>query len=360
MRRINSLTLQNCQIFRDRIFKFCPTTNVIIGDNNTGKSTIIRSLYWVLNNGPAGDWMRTFDPKGTTGERLTSSACIEWDDGIRIKRVKGDDINAYYLDDEEFTKVGRGGPPEPIADIIGITMLPFGNSLMPIIAMQDELPFMVFESAPNKGSLINYLTGADVGDRMRKDINKEARSRNAELNRNLAEIERLDAELDKYKTLDKLKKKLNKAQNLKNKATTYYSRRRQLADIAFHLTAFEIKKLSKEKKIERYTIAITVATECVNIQNAIDGLKTYNRMQVTAQCVKASEALLNRAESQAAIYTQHSHKKAAMEELNKQYIKVTKSLDLRRSDIKKLEKELSNYEECCHCSGTGVICHAEV
>ena len=160
MRKIHKLILKNFQIHRDRIFEFGPGTNVIIGDNNSGKSSIIRAFYWIANNKPAGDWMRSFDPEGEEGEKLTTTATLVLDDWTKITRIKGNNINEYHLNDEKFTSVGRSGVPEPIAEILGTLSLPFGKDLVPFIAMQDELPFMVFESAPSKGSLLNYLTGA--------------------------------------------------------------------------------------------------------------------------------------------------------------------------------------------------------
>jgi predicted nucleic acid-binding Zn-ribbon protein len=57
--RFESLTLISLSERRARIFQFNPATNLILGENHTGKSSLLKSLYWTLGADPATiseDW----------------------------------------------------------------------------------------------------------------------------------------------------------------------------------------------------------------------------------------------------------------------------------------------------------------
>ena len=57
--RFESLTLISLSECKARIFQFNPTTNLILGENHTGKSSLLKSLYWTLGADPATiseDW----------------------------------------------------------------------------------------------------------------------------------------------------------------------------------------------------------------------------------------------------------------------------------------------------------------
>ena len=205
--KIKSLRLTNLQIHEERTFQFNYGLNIIIGDNNQGKSSIVRSLYWLVTNKPAGTWMQRFDPDGDEGERLTSVVTLELDSETRIVRIKGDKDNRYFLDDEEFTKVGRA-VPDPILDAIGNTRLPNLQDIIPFVGMQSELPFMIFESGPTKGGLLNYLTGIDIADRMRKNISKESRGLSRDINAAKELIESHEEQLEQYVHAEDLDKRV--------------------------------------------------------------------------------------------------------------------------------------------------------
>ena len=51
------LILKNVQRHKDLTVHFTPGLNVIRGANQRGKSTIIRSLFWLFTNRPLGNWI---------------------------------------------------------------------------------------------------------------------------------------------------------------------------------------------------------------------------------------------------------------------------------------------------------------
>ena len=215
--KIKSVHLVNFQIFSDRKIEFDKGMNVLFGENNSGKSSIMRAVYWTQTNKPAGEWMCK---DGPDGDPLVASVCIEYADGVKITRTRGPKVNAYYFFDgtkkHTFEKFGRSGIPAPIQEYLGKTKLPINSDLVPNIAMQDEQPFMVFESGPTKGSLINYLTGVNVADKIKKDLSSEVRAYNKEVVASETRLDDVCAELLQYedlsgqlRTLEKIEARLD-------------------------------------------------------------------------------------------------------------------------------------------------------
>ena len=222
--KIKSVHLTNFQIFDDRRIQFDKGMNVIVGENNSGKSSIMRAVYWVQTNKPHGDWMCKF---GKDGDPLDATVCIEYADGVKISRVRGPKINKYMFFDgnteHQFEKFGRSGIPQPIQEYLGKTQLPINTDTVPSIAMQDEQPFMVFESGPTKGSLINYLTGVDIADKIKKDLSSEVRSYNKQISNEESRIEDIALELESYENLDKQLRMIEAIENRQKRNAKYSS-----------------------------------------------------------------------------------------------------------------------------------------
>ena len=141
--QIKRITLVNFQIFEKQVFEFTNGLNIIVGDNNSGKSSLIRAIYWVYTNKPAGTWMCKFDDEDGI---LEASVLIEYTDGTKVSRIRGPKANMYRFNEHKFEKFGRNGIPQIIEEFLGKVSLPVSKDIVPNIAMQDELPFMVFES----------------------------------------------------------------------------------------------------------------------------------------------------------------------------------------------------------------------
>jgi len=243
VRRIAKLVLKNFQKHKKREFSFKGGLNVIIGDNNSGKSSIIRAIAWVSTNKPNGDWMRMFDPEGEEGERLTATVEMHLDSGVIITRTKGNNINEYRLStcEDPFTSVGRGAPPAPVLDVLGQVQLPMDKSIIPFLGTEDELPFMISESGPTRGGMLNYLTGIDIGDRMRKGCKKDIRAITADINSHENQKKEVEVRLEKYAELDKMESKLEKIQKADAKIVRMQEKLAKVKSLASKLKKHKVK-----------------------------------------------------------------------------------------------------------------------
>lgn len=135
---IESLTIENFQSHPKSLFEFSPGLNCIVGSSDVGKSAALRSLNWIANNRPNGDFFRSYWGGDT-------SASIRTQEGVEIKRTKAKSENIYSVDDKELKAVGTGIPAE-VQEALRFTEIN--------IQYQMDAPFLLSQSP---GEIARYL-----------------------------------------------------------------------------------------------------------------------------------------------------------------------------------------------------------
>jgi len=164
---ISSVSLTNFQIHKKLDFNLTAGMNLIYGSNDSGKSSIVRALHWCFLNSPSGDWMCRIDDSGKT---LRTSVKVTFNDDTVICRIRDGKKNIYFFNNEEFSHFGNDVPTPIVAYLKRIDLNLVTTNQRPGLHMQDDQPFMVFESKNAKGGLVNYLTGLDIADRIKKSV----------------------------------------------------------------------------------------------------------------------------------------------------------------------------------------------
>ena len=329
-----------------------------MGHNNGGKSSAIRALYWILTNSPRGDWMQ----REVAGELKTAEAYVTFTDGTRIGRVKGNrGLNKYLMNDETWEKFGNN-IPEPILDYINKLELPFGKNLLPNIHMQDDDPFMVTESSTARGALVNYLTGIDIGDKIKKDFNsqiKERTNKSSELESSIAELEIEYEEIeDVEKYTKKYSKVLKKHDKLKELETTIHvlnSRIKELQNLKVDIKQLPrirkgaIKTITKLQTKLKNTNALRLAIrDALTVHESIKQVKLPKTNLDELQGV--SEALYKLSKQPLKIEKQIASLKKSLALYNN-IVKCQQETD---EQLKKFRKELEKYKgkQCPTCGNT--------
>jgi len=217
---IRKIILKNFQIHKKLIWNFHEHFSVIVGDNDRGKSSIIRALNWIFYNSPSGDWMRRTRKK----KRLQTTVKIILKNDDVIQRIKGDNVNRYKLNDQDYNNFGYQ-VPEPIVKALRINCLKVGNiQLYPHVAMQDDPLFLVYESAPVRASVINILTGAELIQKAIKEFSKDKLNINKNIKLYDKEIENFDKSIKKLeyikdfdKDFEEISKSIIKLENLQKR-----------------------------------------------------------------------------------------------------------------------------------------------
>lgn len=175
---IKSLTVKNFQSHKETHLEFCEGTNVIIGDSDSGKSALLRALYWIKENRPI---TTNFIRNGSGGEGKrgakhigTAEASIDvvrGDKAITISRIRGQAINRYIVGDQSFDALGKDIPTE-VSDALRLDKIN--------IQKQVELPYLILESAGTVASTFNKFTNLDKIDEAIAFLSSDLRDAAAE------------------------------------------------------------------------------------------------------------------------------------------------------------------------------------
>lgn len=316
MKTIKKIVLENFQIHKKLTVNLHPNFNVIFGDNEKGKSSIVRAVFWVIYNTPRGDWMRKIDKDG---KKLTAKVKIVLDDGNVIKRIKGDKINKYEINGDSFSDIGQK-MFEPIFEVFGFDKDVHEILDYPYFHLDYNSYFLVSESNTLKASVINFLTGVTVFENVVRDFNKEVRKLNREVkfeNSNLAEekqklenfnyIEQLKpvcCEIEK--TIDGFDEKCEKLEKLNTisekiiKAKTAISKNKRmlaLVDIvdeiekSFSMLKKRTQNIHKLKELQLYKDKVKQNLSIATAKGVVEDIdKTiFNMEEIKKQCKELSQ-----------------------------------------------------------------------
>ena len=163
---LTSLSLINFQAHKDTHIEFDPHITAIVGSSDSGKTSILRSLYWVLQNKPAGVQMVSFwnrkkdgSPKGTTASILRVG-------DHTISRVRSPERNGYDWDSQELSAIGRD-VPEKITDYLNLSDIN--------ISRQFDRHFLLSESSGEVARRLNELVRLDIIDKTLSQTEKDKR-----------------------------------------------------------------------------------------------------------------------------------------------------------------------------------------
>ena len=201
---ITKLYLRNFQAHEDSYLELHPGVNVITGENDKGKSSIVRFIRWMAMNRPLGD---SIIRDGQT--EVEGTLCV-MNDGqeIPITRLRSKSKNIYKLDvPEEATFEAFGSdPPEHIRSILQLDDLNYQDQFDPY--------FLVTQSPGQVATFIRYHTDLDVIDKTIMSSTSKLREVKNQIAQTTAEETKIQAVLD---GLNKLQ--LDQFQKLFDQAT---------------------------------------------------------------------------------------------------------------------------------------------
>ncbi len=314
---LNSLTLKNFQAHVDSYLEFSPGVNVIIGESDEGKSSIIRAIQYLTQNRPTRNNFKhryTKDPMHIIGV---------FDDN-KIVRTKSKAINTYTINNGEPFKALKTEVPDEVSAIIKMTSTN--------IQSQDDAYYMLSMKPGQIAKKINKVVDLDIMHEVLKSIkndvftakeqltfyqnkrNKYTDKLNAlewvedcryETDRLTKQKEYLHTELTRYNHLDQLGEKHN---SIDQKLLQYVDlseatrRLHQLEKSQEHIT-IQIKKFnvldqlnekctSIDQELSQYIDLSEVIEQCIQLEKSqehintqIKKFNTLKRLTETAQAV---------------------------------------------------------------------------
>ena len=271
---IKTLRLENFQSHEDLTVELVNGVNVIYGQTDAGKSTIIRAIKWVFFNEPKGDVIRK------EGSKVTS-VTVTLDNDVIVKKIRSNTVNAYILkvkdEEKRFDAVGKN-IPEEVLKALQVSTIEIDNEEVNLnIANQLAMPFLLDKSATFRTKLFNKLTGNDIIDKIFQSLNKDLLSFNKEekiqtefLNENNKNLKELEAQSNKVKTL---KENFYKEYSTLEDKIKKYKKLNEYKDNLYNI------EIDNEHIAERLQlIKIVEQNRIDNIKNSISKLEQYKTL----------------------------------------------------------------------------------
>lgn len=246
---IESIVIKNFESHKNTKLDLHPGVNVIVGESDHGKSSIMRALNLLVNNRPSGD---EFIRDGETNTIVK----IKIDNHI-IKRKKGKE-NLYYLDGKEFKISSNRTVPEKIAKILNISDFNLQKQL--------DSHFLLSESSAEVARYFNKIVKLDVIDKSLKNIIQrinsdrrkaaEAKEKSVELKSSIKEYDWLVGAEDKLRKLELTEKSISKTAN-------------QIREIDALITEIELIKKEREKLLN-FSKAKPIVNKLITLSNEIE------------------------------------------------------------------------------------------
>jgi len=163
---LKKLKVRNFQAHRDSELDFSSGVNVITGTSDSGKSSLIRAIEWVLKNRPlGGEFVSTF-AKGKP-----TVVDIEFDTGEAVKTRKGNK-NSYTINGQTLEAL-RADVPEEISSLFD----------MPDFCIQSQHnPYFLLTMSPGEvARFLNKEIGIDIIDRLYMTIDRHKRDTTSQI-----------------------------------------------------------------------------------------------------------------------------------------------------------------------------------
>lgn len=213
---ITSVEIKNFQSHENTKVDFTNGLNVIVGESNNGKTSILRAILWAVDNVPLGT---DFIMAG----KNDCSVTIYYSDGSYIRRTRTvKSTGTYecgYIDEHgNFVEPSYSGFTNAVpVEIDNIHQMPKVSITKDIethlnVMSQLEGPFLITDSPQNRASAIGRLTGVHIADAAINLVNTQMRADNADIKSATTEISELDfalSNLPNNATVDELENLVN-------------------------------------------------------------------------------------------------------------------------------------------------------
>lgn len=193
--------VQNFQSIEDQTVDIDGFT-VITGQNNAGKTALIRAIRGVFTNPSVGSLLRRGTNYLTVTIDFPNGNQIKWEKGWERPHQKGKAINQYTLNGKVLALVGRGVPPE--LDILGIREVQASSdALWPQIADQfSGSLFLVDRSGATIAEALSDVEKVGKLTNALKAVQKDRRSIDAEMKIRSKDLKQQQDLLAKYAGLE--------------------------------------------------------------------------------------------------------------------------------------------------------------
>lgn len=347
---IHSLHLKNFESHRNTNLVFSKGINIITGESDHGKSSIIRGLYWIKDNQPSGASMVSFwnrDKKGNPKKATFSEMEINGQTVTRIKSSEGVK-NGYIVGDNKLDAVGQK-VPEEVTSVLNLSDIN--------VQYQFDRPFLLDDSPLEVARFFNRTIRLDQIDRvlskaaiMRKRLNAEIKS--LEFN-----IDTANAQIKKFDWISVVHPIIDKLEYIES---TLYDKSNRIEKVQELLTDYKTnqEQIKAYTKITKYNKVVVRCDELIEtirrrkadigyVTDLIDEYKKQQDIIKNNKKIIKYQKLVDQIDSLQIIIKEKKEKITMVERLVSDYKDNTAIMEEKQLQIKKLQKSLP--KECPTC-----------
>ena len=344
---IQSLSISNFQSHKESSFDFSEGVNVIVGSSDSGKSSVLRALNWLINNKPSGDSFRSNWGGDTSVQLQFYNQFIE-----RIKSNKENFYEAVWdleevsagINNEEIFKAFGADVPQPIKEFLNFNEINFQFQL--------DSPFLLSNTAGEVARYLNSIVNLDIIDKAltkietgRKKINRDISYTKNQLEAKLSELKKFDYLKEYEKKVETLEIKSKKISTLQDKYSQLYNLSKDYEGINLQLSRIKIPDGKKLKSLESKNKKLEALQE--KYESLKDTFITYQKInkmlsEIKIPDEKKSKSLMGKIEQIEKLSEQHDELLDLLESYqsqSKQLDKVTKEWNQLQEQQRKLMPE---------------------
>lgn len=229
---IQSIQLTNFQSHKKTALQFDKGVNVITGQSDSGKSSIIRALLWVLNNRPSGDAIRNW--KAQERDKIQVNVGFPATELISKERHKGK--SKYIIGNVEFEAI-KQDVPEEVSKTANLTDCN--------VQTQHEPYFLLNETPGEVARRLNEIVGLDIIDTVFKNLDRRIRNVSSAIKVHNDTAVRLTEEIKEIEFADEF---YNKVVALKKKEDEFKNKEADVANLRLLRNQIvDVQKLIEEK-----------------------------------------------------------------------------------------------------------------
>ena len=267
--------------------------NVLVGETESGKTSILRGLLWNMKNNTSGSSI-------VTNDGSTYCSCTVKVDGHEVQRKWSTTENSYSIDGKLLTSI-RTSVPSEIKELYNIDDVN--------IQCRRDLPFMLYYKDTECASQFGQMLNIEEIDRATSAINSRVRECTNAHSAASDNITKLETELNSLSFIDDAEIEIEKISSLRNELSS------------LHTTYAELDSLYNTIKTETCTIHSLYS--CLE-----DSMLACRRIETMYSMVESTKKALN-----------------SSTELHDEHVKLDNMLSKQRVSLSGAQDMLSSIED---------------
>ena len=272
-KHIASVKIENFANHKDTFVIFDKGVNVVTGTSDSGKTSLIRAIMFVLDNSYSGSFVN--NTPGVKHAKVT----IEFKDGRIISRIKGDKINRVEFknpDEQEYTVYSNFNTkyPEAVKKFLGNLPTDEDNKAL-YYAHQSKKLFLIDQNEGTIPKTLSNLLNIDDLEEASRSLASDIRVLEQDFKNKSKAHEALESEIEnKYKFLDE-----NKAirDTLKELIEHIESLTSDIDTLEDYLNDFEKFKVRNKNYKTEIADCEKIINELSETANALDSLEIQHK-----------------------------------------------------------------------------------